>query len=102
MPVSKIRGVNITWQVIGTTGPWLALTTGGRRGHEEFVPLARKIAAHGYRVMLHHRRNTGASEVLIAGDDGEEVTWTGDLYELMSQQNALPAFFSGSSSGART
>ncbi len=102
MPVSKIRGVNINWQVIGSEGPWVAMTTGGRRGHDEFIPLAQKIAAHGYRVMLHDRRNTGASDVLIEGDEGEEVIWTGDLYELMSQQGALPAFFSGASSGART
>jgi len=102
MPVSKIRGVSINWQVIGTAGPWLAMTTGGRRGHDEFIPIAKKIAAYGYRVLLHDRRNTGASDVLIDGDDGEEVIWTGDLYELMSQQGALPAFFSGSSSGART
>ena len=102
MPVSKIRGVNINWQTIGTKGPWLAMTTGGRRGHEEFVPLAHKIAAYGYRVMLHDRRNTGASNVVIDGDEGEEVTWTRDLHELMGQQNALPAFFSGASSGART
>lgn len=102
MPVSNIRGVNITWQVVGTEGPWVAMTTGGRRGHDEFIPLAHKIAAYGYRVMLHDRRNTGASDVLIEGDEGEEAIWTGDLYELMSQQNALPAFFSGASSGART
>jgi pimeloyl-ACP methyl ester carboxylesterase len=102
VPISKIRGVNINWQVIGDRGPWLALTTGGRRGHEEFVPLAHKIAAHGYRVMLHDRRNTGASDILIEGDEGEETIWTRDLYELMREQNALPAFIGGGSSGART
>jgi len=102
MPISNIRGVNINWRAIGTSGPWIAMTTGGRRGHEEFIPLAQKVADHGYRVMLHDRRNTGASDVVIDGDEGEEVIWTRDLHELMSQQNALPAFFSGSSSGART
>ncbi len=78
------------------------MTTGGRRGHDEFVPLAEKIAHYGYRVMLHDRRNTGASDILIAGDEGEEVIWTRDMHALMSEQNALPAFFSGSSAGART
>jgi pimeloyl-ACP methyl ester carboxylesterase len=102
MPVSKINGVNINWQVIGDRGPWVAMTTGGRRGHEEFIPLAQKIARYGHRVMLHDRRNTGASDVLIEGDEGEEVIWTRDLHELMSRQDALPAFFSGGSSGART
>jgi pimeloyl-ACP methyl ester carboxylesterase len=102
MPVSKINGVNINWRVIGDRGPWIMMTTGGRRGHDEFIPLAEKIARYGHRVMLHDRRNTGRSDVLIEGDEGEEVIWTRDMYELMAQQNALPAFFSGGSSGART
>jgi pimeloyl-ACP methyl ester carboxylesterase len=102
MPVSKINGVNINWRTVGDHGPWLMMTTGGRRGHDEFVPLAEKIARYGYRVMLHDRRNTGASDILIAGNEGEEIIWTRDMHALMSEQNALPAFFSGSSAGART
>jgi pimeloyl-ACP methyl ester carboxylesterase len=102
MPVSKIHGVNINWQVVGTRGPWLAMITGGRRGHDEFVPLAKKIASQDFRVLLHDRRNTGASDMLIEGDEGEEFPWTGDLHELLRQQDALPAFVSGSSAGART
>jgi pimeloyl-ACP methyl ester carboxylesterase len=102
MPVSKIRGVDINYQVIGERGPWIMLTTGGRRGHEEFIPLAKKLAARGHRVVLHDRRNTGASDVLIEGDEGEEVIWTEDMRELMTSLGALPAFFGGSSSGART
>ncbi len=102
MPVSTIRGVNINWQVVGDHGPWVAMITGGRRGHDEFVPLARKLAAFGYRVLLHDRRNTGASDVRIEGDEGEEIIWTRDLHELLSERGALPAFISGASSGART
>jgi pimeloyl-ACP methyl ester carboxylesterase len=78
------------------------LTTGGRRGHEEFIPLANKLVARGHRVVLHDRRNTGASDVLIVGDEGEEVIWTEDMRALMRELGALPAFFGGSSSGART
>jgi len=102
MPVTNIRGVNINWQQIGDRGPWIMLTTGGRRGHDEFIPLAQKLAARGHRVVLHDRRNTGASDVLIEGNDGEEVIWTEDMRELMQKLGALPAFFGGSSSGART
>jgi pimeloyl-ACP methyl ester carboxylesterase len=102
MPVTNIRGVNINWQQIGERGPWIMLTTGGRRGHDEFVPLAQKLAARGHRVVLHDRRNTGASDVLIEGTDGEEVIWTEDMHALMKSLGALPAFFGGSSSGART
>jgi pimeloyl-ACP methyl ester carboxylesterase len=102
MPVSKIRGVNINWQTIGDNGPWVVMTSGGRRSYQEFIPLATKIAAFGYQVLLHDRRNTGASEVLIEGDEGEEIPWTRDMFELTSQQKIQPAFFCGSSSGART
>jgi pimeloyl-ACP methyl ester carboxylesterase len=96
MPVSSIRGVNINWHVIGDHGPWMMMTTGGRRGHDEFIPLAEKIAKSGYRIMLHDRRNTGASDLWIEGDEGEEAMWLGDMHELMRSQDALP------SAGART
>ena len=102
MPVTKINGVNIFYQVIGNQGPWVALITGGRRGHDEFVPLATKLANAGYRVVLHDRRNTGRSDVLIAGDVAEETLWLDDLHELLKQLNAIPTFIGGSSAGART
>jgi pimeloyl-ACP methyl ester carboxylesterase len=102
MPLAKVRGVNIFYQVIGDKGPWAALITGGRRGHDEFVPLATKLANAGYRVVLHDRRNTGRSDVLIEGDVAEETLWLDDLHELLKQLNALPAFIGGSSAGART
>jgi pimeloyl-ACP methyl ester carboxylesterase len=102
MPVEKIRGVNISYQVIGERGPWVALITGGRRAHNEFIPLARKLAAGGYRVLLHDRRNTGASDILLDRDEVEEITWADDLHELLAKLRAVPAFIGGSSSGART
>ncbi|HEY5065157.1 MAG TPA: alpha/beta hydrolase [Xanthobacteraceae bacterium] len=102
MPLTKINGVNINWQVIGERGPWVMATTGGRRGYDEFVPMAQKIARTGFRVMLHDRRNTGASDLWIDGDEGEEAPWLSDMHELMRQNDALPAFFCGSSAGART
>lgn len=102
MPIASIRGVNINYQIIGDSGPWMALITGGRRAHNEFIPLAQKIAAHGFRVVLHDRRNTGASDVVIDGDESEEAIWTDDLHVLLGQLGALPCFVGGSSSGART
>jgi pimeloyl-ACP methyl ester carboxylesterase len=101
MPLAKVRGVNLAYEIIGEHGPWLALTPGGRRSHHEFLPLARRIADAGFRVFLHDRRNTGASDILIDGEEGEESLWIDDLHELLVQQNALPAFIGGSSAGAR-
>jgi pimeloyl-ACP methyl ester carboxylesterase len=102
MPTMNVRGVNIHYRVIGDKGPWLALITGGRRGFAEFVPLAEKIAAHGVRVLVHDRRNTGASDIVIDGADGEEEIWTDDLYEMLGQLGARPAVVGGASAGART
>ena len=102
MPVAKVRGVNIFYQVIGDHGPWAALITGGRRGHDEFIPLAQKLAKGGYRVVLHDRRNTGRSDVLIEGDTAEEILWLDDLHDLLKQLGATPTIIGGSSAGART
>ncbi len=102
VPVANVRGVNIVYKVIGDTGPWLALVTGGRRDHTEFTDLAGLIAKAGFRVLLHDRRNTGASDVVIAGDEGEEAIWADDLHILLGQLGALPAFIGGASSGSRT
>jgi pimeloyl-ACP methyl ester carboxylesterase len=102
MASAQIRGVTINYEVVGEAGPWLALITGGRRGYAEFLSLARKVAAQGFRVLLHDRRNTGASQIVIAGEDGEEEIWADDLAALLGHLGASPAFVGGSSSGART
>jgi pimeloyl-ACP methyl ester carboxylesterase len=102
MPIANIRGVNLRYDVIGDNGSFVTLITGGRRGFDEFIPLAEKLAAHGYRVLLHDRRNTGASDILMAADDVEEAVWADDLNELLNHLDAAPAFIGGSSSGART
>ena len=101
MPIATVRGVSINYEIFGSAGPWFAFVTGGRRGYAEFVPLAQKLAVEGCRVLLHDRRNTGASQVVIAGDEGEEEIWADDLVELLGQLKALPAFVGGTSSGAR-
>jgi pimeloyl-ACP methyl ester carboxylesterase len=101
MPVQNIRGVHLHYEVIGSGGPWVALVTGGRRGFAEFRSLAGKLAGRGFRVLLHDRRNTGASDVLIEGEEGEEEIWADDLVLLLERLDALPAFVGGTSSGAR-
>lgn len=102
MPIAKINGLDINYEIIGDDGPTVTLTTGGRRGYAEFVPLARRIAAEGFRVFLHDRRNTGASQISFDGDEVEEVVWADDLHALLAQHDALPAYVGGSSAGART
>lgn len=101
MPIAHIRGVNLHYQIRGTQGPWVALSPGGRRDLGAVLPLAERIAAVGYRVLLHDRRNCGASDVLIEGDASEYEIWADDLYALLTQLNAAPAYIGGSSSGCR-
>jgi len=102
MPTATVRGLEINHEIIGADGPFVALFTGGRRGYEEFVSLGSRIAAEGFRVLLHDRRNTGASGMLIAATETEEATWADDLALLLAQLGAAPSFIGGSSSGART
>jgi pimeloyl-ACP methyl ester carboxylesterase len=68
MPIANIRGVHINYQVLGEHGPWVALSPGGRRDLSGVMPLATRVAAAGYRVLLHDRRNCGASDVVIEGE----------------------------------
>ncbi len=101
MPVAVVRGVHINYEVVGTSGPFIALTPGSRRPYAELVNLARAIAANGYRVLLHDRRNCGASDVAFDGSGSEHEIWADDLYELAKQLDAAPLYVGGSSAGAR-
>jgi pimeloyl-ACP methyl ester carboxylesterase len=101
MPFASIRSVQIFYETFGDHGPWLSLNSGGRNSHAEMAPFAKQIAEQGFRVLVHDRRNTGASQMLFEGTDGEEEIWADDLYALMQSLNALPAYFGGSSAGAR-
>ena len=101
MPVAVVRGVHINYEIVGTSGPFIALTPGSRRAYGELVNLAKAIAAHGYRVLLHDRRNCGASDVAFDGSGSEHEVWADDLFELANQLGAAPLYVGGSSSGAR-
>ena len=102
MPFANVRGVHMNYKVLGDDGSWVALSPGGRRDLSAVEPLAQKLAEVGHRVVIFDRRNCGASDVVIDGDDSEYEIWADDLYELLSQLGALPAVVGGSSSGCRT
>jgi len=102
MPLAQVRGVNMNYKVLGDHGPWVALSPGGRRDISGIELLARKVAETGHRVVVFDRRNCGASDVVIDGEDSEYEIWADDIHELLRQLGALPAFIGGSSSGCRT
>jgi pimeloyl-ACP methyl ester carboxylesterase len=71
MPLAKVRGVNMNYKVLGNHGPWVALSPGGRRDISGIELLAGKVAETGHRVVVFDRRNCGASDVVIDGQDSE-------------------------------
>lgn len=101
MAEARVRGVTLYYQVIGTGGPWIALTPGARRPYDELVPIGRLLAERGYRVLLHDRRNCGRSEVGIEASGSEHEIWADDLHELARQLEAASIYVGGSSAGAR-
>jgi pimeloyl-ACP methyl ester carboxylesterase len=101
MPVAAVRGVDISYEVLGEGGPWVALQPGGRRDLTSVKPLGQKIAEAGNRVLVYDRRNCGASSVSFDDGSSENEIWADDLRSLLSELDALPAFIGGSSSGCR-
>jgi pimeloyl-ACP methyl ester carboxylesterase len=100
MPIATIRGVALNYEILGDSGPFVALQPGGRRAGSSLRSLALKIAEAGNRVVIYDRRNTGASSIAIDGES-ENQEWSDDLHELLREIDAGPAFVGGSSSGCR-
>ncbi len=101
MPEALVRGVHLNYEVIGTAGPWIAFTPGSRRNYSELVPFGQGLAAKGCRVLLHDRRNCGASDVAFDGSGSEHEIWADDLQALAAQLGATSLYVGGSSAGAR-
>ena len=100
MPIAHVRGVALNYEILGDSGPFVALQPGGRRAGSALRSLASKIAEAGNRVVIYDRRNTGASTIAIDGES-ENQEWADDLHELLREIDARPAFVGGSSSGCR-
>jgi pimeloyl-ACP methyl ester carboxylesterase len=63
--------------------------------------LAQKVSLAGYRLLLHDRRNTGASDVAISSDPFEDAMLADDVAELLTQLDATPAIALGTAAGNR-
>ncbi len=83
MPIAHVRGVNINYEVLGSSGPWVALSPGGRRALDNVKSLAQHVADAGYRVLIHDRRNCGLSDIAIGAEISEYEVWVEDLYDLV-------------------
>lgn len=102
---TTVNGASLNYEILGSGDPWVALSPGGRRALAAVKPLAQRLADAGYRVLIHDRRNCGASAVLLEGDAAEHEVWADDLHALLRHVGALPAasrvFIGGGSSGCR-
>jgi pimeloyl-ACP methyl ester carboxylesterase len=101
MPEALVRGVHINYEVVGSNGPWVALTPGSRRNYHELIDLSKDIASAGYQVLLHDRRNCGASDVAFDDTASEHEIWADDLYRLGEELGGQQMYVGGSSAGAR-
>ena len=102
MPRMTVRGVDLNYEIVGEDGPWVALMPGGRRSMAAVRSLAGRMAGEGYRIVIHDRRNCGASALAIDGANSEYEQWADDLHALLDALGALPVIIGGSSSGCRT
>jgi pimeloyl-ACP methyl ester carboxylesterase len=101
MPYADVRGVAINYEILGTRGPAVALSPGSRTAIAAVRPFAQRMAQGGYRVLVHDRRNCGASDVAFDPSASEYEVWVEDLHVLLRQLDMLPVIVGGTSSGAR-
>jgi pimeloyl-ACP methyl ester carboxylesterase len=101
VPRANVGGVGINYDVVGDHGPWVLLIQGGRQDMELFRPLAEHFAAAGHRVIIHDRRNSGASDVALGGAASEEELFADDAFGLCAQLDALPVIACGGAGGSR-
>ena len=96
----KVRGAKLVYEVLGTSGPWVAITPGGRRGLAWDRPLGVLVAEAGFRVLMYDRRNTGGSEIGFPAQS-ESHEQAEDLLALLKTLGTGPAYVAGCSSGSR-
>ena len=44
MPIAKVRGINQQYEILGDTGPWIAISPGGRTPMEEIRDMAIQLS----------------------------------------------------------
>jgi len=104
LPIATVHGAQINYEILeptGGAGPSLALSPGGRNPLGDMRARGTLMASAGYRVLLHDRRNCGASDVGFDATRSEFEMWADDLAALLDQLGMSPAIVGGSSSGAR-
>jgi len=101
MATVDIDGTTIAYELIGEGRPWV-VTPGGRFTKEApgVRELADALAAHGQRVLIWDRPNTGASDICFTGASESEMQ-ADHLAGLLRALDLAPAVIVGGSGGAR-
>ena len=102
MATAEIDGTTIAYDIVGDTGPPWVVTPGGRFAEDTpgVRELAEALAAHGQRVLIWDRPNTGASDVCFTGASESEMQ--ADLLAgLLESLDLAPAVIVGGSGGSR-
>jgi pimeloyl-ACP methyl ester carboxylesterase len=102
VPTATIDGTELAYEVIGDAGdPWV-ITPGGRFSKDTagVRELAEALAAHGARVLIWDRPNTGASSVRFTGPTESDMQ-ADALAGLLRHLDMAPATIVGGSGGAR-
>jgi pimeloyl-ACP methyl ester carboxylesterase len=101
MATLEVGDTTIAYEVVGDGPPWV-LTPGGRFSKDTpgIRELAAELAAHGQRVLIWDRPNTGASDVCFTGSSESEMQ-ADKLAGLLRALDMAPAVIVGGSGGAR-
>ena len=97
MPINKINGVKLFWELTGSNGDPLVLVHGSWGDHHDWDMVAGEFAKT-FRVLTYDRRGHSQSERLQGQGSVEEDV--ADLIELIIHLNLSPAHLTGSSYGA--
>jgi pimeloyl-ACP methyl ester carboxylesterase len=97
MPIDKINGVKIFWELTGSKGEPLVLVHGSWGDHHSWDIVAGEFAKT-FRVLTYDRRGHSQSERLQGQGSVEEDI--ADLIELINHLNLSPAHIAGNSFGA--
>jgi pimeloyl-ACP methyl ester carboxylesterase len=101
MARALVDGLSLAYEVIGDGRPWV-ITPGGRFSKDSpgVRELAQALAAHGNRVLIWDRPNTGESDVCFTGSS-ESAMQADAMAGLLSHLDMAPAVIAGGSGGSR-
>ncbi len=100
--VMEINGGNVVYEILGSSGEFIALTPGGRysKDIEGLRPLAEELVKGGYRVLLWDRPNCGKSDLQFYGQSESHMR-AETLHGLITGLGIGPCVIAGGSGGAR-